>query len=345
MFCVILQAELERIHPQLVGELVHPNLDRNEPDAFERRPHRRRIAAVDAHQTMRRADRGTGVQGAGAYTDALDVIAHMRACHEAVVPDARQASRFLRADRERLNRRGLIAVTGECLSAGEHELHGHAELARGHGREELVGPDPTLAAESTADIGVPHPYSARIDLQRAGNHFARIDDALYRVEQCELATAPDSERCRRLDGAMMSIGRAIRVLQANVRCLPSRGHVADRRVGLPEKERASFAVFQTGREVRFERLLSIGHRHVSGGFQRGFERSCNDERDRLPLVEHLVALQRQQILAERQARDFAELRRIEVREDANHARRGLRCLGVDPHDACMRTRRTDDHGM
>src|SRR5690606_2622333 len=81
------------------------------------------------------------------------------------------------------------------------------------------------------------------------------------------------------------------------------------------------APLHAGREIGLERQFPIDDLRSSRRFDGGLERARDDERDGLALIQHEVALERQQILPERKARDLMEARRVHVRENLDHARR------------------------
>src|SRR5690606_40902482 len=179
---VILEPQRERIDSELGSELVHRDLHRDEPDAFERCAHRSRIAAMDAHEAMRRADRRASIERARPDAGAFDVVADIRASEHAVMADAGQPPLLRRADRQRLDRCRLIAMAREGLRAGQHELYRPAELTGRHRRQELMRPDPALAAEAAANELVLHAHPARVEPHRLRDHRASIDDTLHGIE-------------------------------------------------------------------------------------------------------------------------------------------------------------------
>ena len=76
---VIAESELERVHLQRHGELVHRNFQRNHARPFVRRAHCRGCAAMHAHRAVTRGNRRGGVQGAGARRRVFHVVVRHRA--------------------------------------------------------------------------------------------------------------------------------------------------------------------------------------------------------------------------------------------------------------------------
>ena len=144
----VLHPERDRVHPDLVGELVHQQLGGIAPLRMAGRPHRARrpgvrvdvlVASAPVRERVDVGDREAGADAGAARAVALRVER-----------DAGAVGRDAGLD---LRGRGGAIASGEVLFlAIEHQLHRRAGQLRQLRADDALGVGPELAAEAAAHV-------------------------------------------------------------------------------------------------------------------------------------------------------------------------------------------------
>ena len=200
----ILQAQLDRIHAELLGQLIHHALDREGADRRARRAVGRDLGAVgDDVEALREHVRDV-VGREGAARGAADRRARERARLQvpgALAGDDRAV--LLGADLDGARRARGRARGAHHLLARHHHLDRPARLPGQHQRDRLEIDD-GLAAEPAADLGRDRPDVALRDARHQRAHGADHELALARAPHRDLAVAADADQAGvRLDIALV----------------------------------------------------------------------------------------------------------------------------------------------
>ncbi len=251
--------------------------------------------------------------------------------------------RPVRAERDLLDRVRAVAVAGEHLRARVDDLDRAPELAGRHRRQGGVVVRPQRRSEGPADERRDDVDVLLGDAEPRSQVLADVVDLLRLVEDRELVPLPDGDRPVRLHRIVVLDGNAVLGLDLHRRALHRLLGVAAalRRRPLPWRARA----FAHGLRVGHVLLRVVGDFHQARGVARLLVGLGDDERYRLPIEKDSVGLERPERLvllfpgAPRRRflrRARSELRRVQVREDADHAGRGFGLPRVDRLDRALR---------
>ena len=201
----VLAAELQPIHAELVGEIVHRPLDHVGRLGTSRAPVRvgrrrvredaRELDAVVRDRVRPRVD--PGAEKRDPRRDELEVRAHRGRDPGAAVRDRAvllRSERVLGDEVPAVDRRDVV------LRALLDPFHGSAEAAAEGEREELLGVDVELRAEAAADVGRDDADLRFVEAERRRDEHAQdVRDLRRRVERHVARGAGKREYGARLD--------------------------------------------------------------------------------------------------------------------------------------------------
>jgi len=235
----------------------------------------------------------------------------------------------------------------EHLLSRNDELRRSLHYLRRHHGEDDVRPRRALAAEATADEVVDDSHVLRRKIEDEGEPLPDAEDSLRRVVDGEsLVALPDGDRGRRLHRVVVLHLRRVRRVERHVRGGERPIDVTALRVRLASCAHARRFVRsrELPSEIRERGGGGVASCHAGGGVLRALQRVCDDERDRLPRIEHLWPLEDLEDAVERDTllRRARELRRVLVREDGEDPRAALRFARFDRDDVATGLGALDD---
>jgi len=248
---------------------------------------------------VRGGDVGAGVQHARGHPARLHELVERRGLSDRVVAHRRQRAVATRAQRDGLARGSAVADRPEHLRAGQRELHRSFDVARGHRREDDVGPRRPLAAEATTEIARDDADVLGAQAQQPRDALAVAEDALGRVVQGQaLGPLPDRHGAVWLHRIVGLGRRQVRLLDADLRLLQPGLGVAVPAVRLLVRTRRVLrreGLLAPPLEAHLRRLDGVVGAHELGALVGGLRRVGDDHRDRLVRIEHAVVLQELQL--------------------------------------------------
>ncbi len=194
---LVADAQLDRIEPQLFGELVHGALEAHHARRLARRAHGAGDGDVDPLQEVAGQPVRRGIERAREVGGALDERRVLGAVGGRLQSECRQPAVAVGAQAHALNRRRPMDRGVEHLLAGERDLDRRLQVAGGERRQLQVLVGRALAAEPAADVARQHVHLAAVDLQRLGQQMLRGFQHLHRGVDHELVVPPTTRWWRR----------------------------------------------------------------------------------------------------------------------------------------------------
>src|SRR5215203_1236517 len=149
---IVEDSEVDRIERELLGHLVHGDLERHEARRLARRTHRIAFRQVEYRKPHRRHAIGARVKQPGLGYRSLQLTTRQVAV-PAFMTDGGDLAVPRRADADTLDRRRPMRRVIEDQRPRQRHLHWPPGRTRAERREYRVGAQPQLAAETTADEG------------------------------------------------------------------------------------------------------------------------------------------------------------------------------------------------
>ena len=245
---VVAQPQLDRVHAQLVRQLVEQRLEREVALRLAGRPHHRDrrdvepdplVAGGDVRAGIRRgradSQREVGVAGRGRQRLQRRLASRRRGSHRggrgALVVDRDQLAVARGGDLEVLHGAGPLPDSGEHLRPGEAEPDRPFDGAGGQRGEDRVRPAAQPGAETAADVGRQHPHVLFGEPERRRQHGAHVEWVLGRVIDGQRAAVPVGDRGERAERVVRLRRRRERALHRHLGGLHGRRDVAALHVG------------------------------------------------------------------------------------------------------------------
>ena len=183
------QAQVERVDPDGVGELVHRALQSPQARALDGRAHRRRHVEAHALDELPQPDRRRRVQPLAGLGRRLDVVVDQSGVVDGLVLDAQQA-RLVGREPDRLLHPRLVADGAELVGPPQVQLHRPPDDPGRRGGEDLVRPDVALAPEAAAGVRGDDPHVVGLDAERRADDGDHRRARLHRVPEREAVAVP-----------------------------------------------------------------------------------------------------------------------------------------------------------
>ena len=267
-----------------------------------------------------------------------------------VVPDGDERPIFLCAERYALLGLRAAADRPEHLRPRKRELHRTSCALRRQRGEHHMRPRRAFAAEAAADEGRDDPHALGRDAERLRHRFTHARDVLRRVVEREPLALPRRDRRVRLHRVVRLHRRGIGLLDAHFSATKRLVRIAPRHRRLALRHLLHrISVTLCALEVELRPLLAVAHLHDVGRSRGVLECIGDDQRNRLAVVVHDVVLQERERAPrgrlDRRLATLWQLRRVEVRDYEQHARRLLRPARIERDDGAFGDRALHDHGV
>ena len=205
---VVEDAELDRIEAELLGHLVHGDLQRHHARRLARRAHRIAFRQVEHRKPRRGHAVGAGIEQPRLADRRLRLAAGQIA-GPALVADRGDLAVPGRADADALDRRRPMRGVVEHQRPRQRHLHRPPRRARAERGEQRVGAQEQLAAEAAADEGRDRrTFSLGMPSVLAMSRRAPVDH-LVRGPERELVAVPGRDRRMRLHHRVRLVGRGV----------------------------------------------------------------------------------------------------------------------------------------
>ena len=340
---VVDDPQRDRVHPQLLRQFVHRDLEHHQPRCLAGRAHRIAFGQVHRRQTHVRHPVGTRIEQPGLHDRGLGPAAGKVAAG-AFMRDRGQLPVAGRAQPNALDRRGPMGGVVDHHRPRQRDLDRPPRRLRPQRREHRIGAEEQLPAKTAADIGRVDPDVLRRHAQRDRQIALRPGDHLVRGPHRQFVTVPRGDARERFHHRMAFVRGGVDRVERH-----RRGGERALEIPHPVDLGRGFAVAATlDRSGRRERgqivaalLAHIVHADRAGGGAGLFERIGDDQRDRLVIMlDHGATEQRRGIHpAERQ------FRHVERRHDRDHAGHRLRLGQIHTRDPALRDRRAEDEAI
>ena len=212
----VLDAHLDRVHPEFGRQLVHHRLHREGRLRVPRRAHRpvaveRRVHRVDARVRILDAiDVGRGRKRASGHPTAL-VGLHVQG-DDAPVP--------IGAGTHHLTGPGAVAGHQELLGTVHHQVHRSSERLGDLAGDSPLESDPELGAEAAPHVLAHHPHLRRVQPERPGEAPRVVRDGLGARVDRGLVPAPEVDHASvGLEARVVLDGSAVLGLDHHERAL------------------------------------------------------------------------------------------------------------------------------
>ena len=338
------EAQLERVHLQRVGQLVHGALQRVHARCLAGGAHRRRRVDVHRRQVVARRHVGAGVEESRRVEGALGVLLEGRGLGRRLVADGRQLAVLRRAQRHLLDGARPVAGDRVLLGARQDQLDGAADVPGGQRRDEDVDPRPQRRAERAADERRHDAHVALVDAERGGHLLLHVIDPLRLIVEGELVAVPGGDGGVQLHRVVVLVGVRVGLFDLHRGAVESLVRLAALVVGrllgdavglhLVRREPLGRGV----REIEDGLRLVVGRADERGGVRGALERVGHHDGDGLAVVVHLIVLERLERAADLGVHQRLGLLRqhhlagVAVRDDRQHAGGLLGRGGVDLRD-------------
>src|ERR1051326_6708594 len=166
---IVGEAQLERVHAEGGGELVHRRLDRERAARLAGRSLERGRADVKLREAVARRHVVAGVEVPSRARRRLGEVLDEGGGRDDIVADRQQPAALLRAERDALLGARPPAHRPEHLRPRERDFHRTGDTLRGHRGERYVRPRRALAAEAAADEGRHDAHALGLDAERLGD--------------------------------------------------------------------------------------------------------------------------------------------------------------------------------
>ncbi len=299
---------------------------------------------------MRHRDVGAGIEHLGDQADRFDELAQDRLRHlaEPVMPHRYQLALGVGGELQLLYGARAIAVGGEHLRAGQHQLHRLSHHFRRHRRQRCGRPGVALATEPTADEGAHHPHLLRVDAEQPGERLLRAGNALRRRPHRQLVALPAGDRS-------VWLHRVVVLYRCDVGRIQFHGAAVERSCRIAAiGVRRTLAVAEMLRHIGLAEhgihrgdLLGpmVVHPHPRRRRESAIQRVGDDHGDVLSIIENGVVLQQRCVDRLGRVLLIGEFRCIIRRDDGQHAGHALRLRQVEAGDAARSDGALHQHRM
>ncbi len=334
---VVEHAQLDRIDLQRVGHLVHRRLERVHPRVFAGSAHVGRAGKIELDDAVRHPHVRRGIHGARGTGESFDVVANGVGLADALMDHRHELAVRACAEGDALFGERTVAVGEIRLAARQGDLDRAADHACGHDRDEDVRPRRPFAPECPADERRHHANRFRRDAERLRQRLPRGEDVLRGVVNGQPVAVPRRHERMRLHLVVMLVGDSIDLIDLH-------RSAGQRSIRIPLRERGRgvpLPLFGIAPMLLHDDPRGsgpVGDTNQSGGM-RGVLESVGDDGghglaevvDRVVRERHVVMLRGIRVLL--LASGVGKLRRVEMRDDVDDARRALRGRRVDRGDA------------
>jgi hypothetical protein len=293
---LIADAQLDRVHPERDGKLVHRALARVHARVLTWRAHPGRDGDVQGGKPVAGPAGRRRVHHPAGNRRLLSELLDARRLFPYVVRDRQQSAAGIHGQLDPLD--GGRPVTGH----GEEHLPGQRQLdiatgdrARGQASEDIVRVRPALGAEAATNVRRDHAHLPGLQAEQRRDRLPHLVHALRRVVQREVPGrgVPARDGGVRLHGVAVVGGRGVGRVHRHCRPCQGRGRIALLRVGREGRvdvlRGVQLRVVGTQHDVVL--LLVVGDGDQFGRLTRGLRALGHDDRDELAAEAHLRRLQ------------------------------------------------------
>ena len=228
---VVDDAQLDRVHAQLLGQFVDRHFQRHQARSLAGRAHGVAFGQVQRRQLHLHQPVGRGVKQAGLLGRRLGAAAGQIA-GPALVADGGQLAVRRGAQADALDRRRTVGGVVEHQRPLQGQLHRPAGRLGAQRGEDGVGADEQLPAETAADIGRDQADIVLGNTQRLGDVAAAPGDHLVGGPDRQLVALPGGDGGVRLHHGVGVIGGGVGLVQLDRGGGESGVEVADTGVGI-----------------------------------------------------------------------------------------------------------------
>jgi hypothetical protein len=279
-------AQLDRIDPELLGELVHRGLQREHARGVAGTAHEPRRGDVQARDAMHDAAVGRLVDDAGGGADLVDVVHQPGGVHGDVVLDPGQPAVGVGGELDALDRGRAVGDQREHVRAQQRDLDRAVHDLGGHRGEHRGRAGQCLGAEATADVLGVHPDLVHLEPEQPRERDGDVERSLVGVVEGQPVVFPDGKRRVGLHWVVVLDRGRVGLLHqsgggrergADVAGLVDPrharvGHLRDRDLGVVDGEEHVVG------------LLVVADVDQPRGLARGLQRGGDDAGDHLPAV-------------------------------------------------------------
>ncbi len=327
LFGVVDEAELERVHLEFFGELVHGDLEDGGAGGLAGRAHKGGDAEVHVDELLGDGVVLAVVQHLGGAGGVFGEVFEDGGVHDDVLLHGLELAVGGGGELDVVVGVGALADGAEHLVAVEHEFDGLADDARGHGGERHVRPGRALGAEAAAGVGALDADVVEGDVEDLGDRHLDAGDVLGGVVEVELFALPPGDGGVGLHGIVVLDGGDVGLVDGDAGLGEAGGDVAALVAGGLLAGLLGPAGFgEAALEVELGGLLAVLDAELRGGEAGLVEGLGDDDRDGLAVVFDVGVLEDGEIAAGGGLRGAGgELGGVEGSEDRErrreHARR------------------------